>query len=90
MVNQVGYPVGYPVQQMVSPKSRVAFVLLGLFLGCLGVHNFYAGYTGKGVAQLLITIFLGWVFGLGILITGIWALIEIIAVSTDVNGMQMS
>ena len=90
IVNQVGYQVGYPVQQFVSSKSRVAFVLLGLFLGCLGVHNFYAGYSGKGVAQLLITIFLGWVFGLGIFITGIWALIEIIVVNTDAQGLRMS
>ena len=88
-VNQVGYPAGYPVQQAI-PKSRVTFVLLGLFLGCLGIHNFYAGYSGKGVAQLLITIFLGWVFGLGIFITGIWALIEIITVSTDAQGVRMS
>lgn len=90
IVNQVGYQVGYPVQQFVTPKSRVTFVLLGLFLGCLGIHNFYAGYSGKGVAQLLITIFLGWVFGLGIFITGIWALIEIIAVNTDAQGVRMS
>jgi TM2 domain-containing membrane protein YozV len=90
IVNQVGCQVGYPMAQMLSPKSRVAFVLLGLFLGCLGIHNFYAGYTGKGIAQLLITVFLGWLFGLGILITGIWALIEIIAVSTDAQGLRMS
>lgn len=90
IVNQVGYQVGYPVQGYVSPKSRVTFVLLGLFLGCLGIHNFYAGYSGKGIAQLLITIFLGWVFGLGIFITGIWALIEIIVVNTDAQGLRMS
>jgi TM2 domain-containing membrane protein YozV len=95
--NQFGNPVivnqfGYPMQQVVfgPAKSRVTFVLLGLFLGCLGVHNFYAGYSGKGVAQLLITIFLGWVFGLGIFITGIWAFIEIIAVNTDAQGVRMA
>jgi len=90
MVNPVGYQMVYPVQQMVSPKNRVAFILFGVFLGCLGIHNFYAGYTGKGIAQLLITIFLGWLFGLGILITGIWALIEVIAVSTDARGYRLS
>lgn len=89
IVNQASYQVSYPVQ-FVSSKSRVTFVLLGLFLGCLGIHNFYAGYSGKGVAQLLITIFLGWVFGLGIFITGIWALIEIIAVNTDAQGVRMA
>ena len=90
IVNQVGYQVGYNPQQFVSAKSRVTFVLLGLFLGCLGIHNFYAGYSGKGVAQLLITIFLGWVFGLGIVITGIWALIEIIVVNTDAQGFKLA
>ncbi|HXU38172.1 MAG TPA: GYF domain-containing protein [Blastocatellia bacterium] len=73
-----------------SAKSRGTFIVLGLFLGCLGVHNFYAGYSGKGVAQLLITVCVGWVFGLGFFITGIWALIEIIAVNTDAQGLRMS
>lgn len=39
----------YPQPVFVQPvivgvrKSRAAFVLLGLFLGGLGIHNFYAG-----------------------------------------------
>lgn len=90
IVNQVGYQVAPQIQQVVTAKSRVTFVLLGLFLGCLGIHNFYAGYSGKGVAQLLITLFFGWVFGLGFFVTAIWAFIEIIAVSTDAQGVRMS
>lgn len=31
---------------MDTPKSRLAYILMGLFLGGLGVHNFYAGYNG--------------------------------------------
>ena len=37
-------------------KSKVAAGLLALFLGSYGVHNFYLGYTGKAVTQLLLTI----------------------------------
>ena len=37
-------------------KSKVAAGLLALFLGSYGVHNFYLGYTGKAVAQLLLTV----------------------------------
>ena len=33
-------------------KSKIAAGLLGIFLGSLGVHNFYLGYTGKAIAQL--------------------------------------
>ena len=71
----------YPV----SDKSRVAYILLGLFLGGLGIHNFYAGRVGCGIAQLLITLILGWI-GVGLVITGLWVLIEICTVTTDGNG----
>jgi len=69
-------------------RARVAYVLLGLFLGGLGIHNFYAGYHGRAVAQLVITLLLGWLF-IGLLITGLWALIEIITVDTDAAGVRM-
>lgn len=35
-----------------SSKSKVAAGLLGIFLGCYGVHNFYLGYIKKGFIQL--------------------------------------
>ena len=37
-------------------KNKIVAGLLGLFLGTLGIHNFYLGYAGKGIAQLLMTI----------------------------------
>ena len=62
-----------------SPKSKIAAGLLGIFLGCFGVHNFYLGFTGKAVAQLLIT-----VLSCGILsfASAIWGLIEGILILT--------
>jgi len=35
------------------PKSRVLYLILALFFGVFGTHNFYAGYYGKGAAQLI-------------------------------------
>ena len=40
-----------------NAKSKMAAGLLGIFLGGLGIHNFYLGYTKKAVAQLLICLF---------------------------------
>lgn len=67
------------------PKSRVAYILLGLFLGGLGVHNFYAGYVGRGVAQLLISLCLGWLL-VPLLAVYVWIIIEICTVDRDVAG----
>lgn len=87
---QMGPVVHHHHHMTLQPKcSRTAYVLLGLFLGGLGVHNFVAGYTGRGVAQLLIVIFTGWLV-LPLIAVGFWVLIEVIVVSNDSNGIRMS
>lgn len=37
-------------------KSRVSYILLALFFGGLGFHDFYAGYTGKGLLKIIVSI----------------------------------
>ena len=69
-----------------SAKSKIAAGLLGIFLGVFGVHNFYLGYTGKGVAQLVITLL---TCGFGACVTSIWGLVEgilILTGSINVDG----
>ena len=70
-------------------KSRGVFIILGLLLGYLGIHNFYAGYYGRGAIQVVITAVLGWLY-VGFVITIVWALIELITVKTDAQGNPMS
>ena len=72
-------------------NSKVAAGVLGILLGSLGIHNFYLGYTGKGLAQLLITVL---TCGYGACISWIWGLIEGILILTgsitvDGNGVPM-
>ena len=62
-----------------KPKSKLAAGLLGIFLGYFGVHNFYLGYTGKAVAQLLLTVLSCFILSP---VTAIWALIEGILILT--------
>ncbi len=61
-------------------KSKVAAGLLAIFLGGLGIHKFYLGYTGPALVYLL-TNTIGWVvtiwlLGLPNAALGIIALIE--------------
>lgn len=37
-------------------RSRVVAGILGIFLGALGVHNFYLKRKGRGIAQLLLSL----------------------------------
>lgn len=60
-------------------KSRVAAGVLGILLGSLGIHNFYLGYTNKGIAQLLITILSCGILGI---VSSIWGLVEGIQILT--------
>lgn len=62
-------------------KSKILAGLLGIFLGCFGVHNFYLGYTSKAVIQLVLSIvsFPLMCIGIGaLLLMGIeiWGLVE--------------
>lgn len=67
-------------------KNRLIYILLALFLGVFGVHNFYAGYVGKGVIQLLLTVFSLFLLSF---IVYIWVIVEIITVKTDASGQPM-
>ncbi len=72
----------YPEQ-----KSKMAAGLLGIFLGAWGIHNFYLGNTGRGVAQIIVSLV---TCGIG----SIWGLIEGImiltgSIKTDANGIPL-
>ncbi|GAB3690775.1 TM2 domain-containing protein [Corynebacterium nasicanis] len=109
--DQNGMPIAQPMyaqpqygmmQPQAPAKSWVVAILLAFFLGSLGVHNFYLGYTNRGVVQLVLTIF-GWattVLLIGFIflaIVWVWVLIDFILIllrsggmATDANGVPLS
>lgn len=63
-------------------KIRAVYVVLGFFLGAIGVHNYYAGYKYRAATQLLITVVsLGYL----LIVSWIWAIVEIIIVDHDAH-----
>ena len=96
---QPGYnaPPGYSAPPGYPSKSKVAAGILALFLGTLGIHNFYLGYTGKALFQLLGTLLSCGFLALPI---AIWAFIEGILIlvarpgeapwGVDASGMPLS
>jgi len=72
-----------PIPGTPGSKSLVAYVLLGVFLGSLGIHNFYAGYTNRAVAQLLITVLSCFLLSVA---SWIWAIVDVCTVRHDAQG----
>ncbi|HNX25811.1 MAG TPA: TM2 domain-containing protein [Phycisphaerae bacterium] len=66
-----------------SERTRLAAALLCVFLGCLGIHRFYVGKIGTGIAMLLT----GGLFG-------VWTLVDFIMILTgsfkDCDGKVLS
>lgn len=83
----------------VEQKSKLLAGLLGIFLGGLGIHNFYLGYYDKAIIQLVITLigvpFLLLVVGIFMIMgMSIWGLVEGILILTgsidkDARGIPL-
>ncbi|RAL69337.1 hypothetical protein C1G87_0261 [Dehalococcoides mccartyi] len=61
--------------------------MLGIFLGSIGVHRFYLGYVGIGIAQIIVSFV---TLGIG----SIWGFIEGILILTgsfknDAKGIPL-
>ncbi|KXA21493.1 TM2 domain protein [Gardnerella vaginalis] len=70
---------------LVSPRQKIVAGLLAIFLGTLGIHNFYLGFKGKAIAQLLISVLS---FGLLAGISIIWSCVEGICILCSKPGTQ--
>jgi len=78
-----------PAYQNSQAKDRVAYILLALFLGGLGIHNFYAGYNKTGLIQLLLVLPGAFITcGISAVAVHIWAIVEACTVTQDANGVR--
>ena len=66
-------------------KSRTIALLLVLFLGFFGIHNFYLGRTGIAISQLIlgiigyatVTILIGY---LPLIVVAFWSIVDLILI----------
>jgi len=54
-----------------SDRNKYVAAILAFFFGTLGIHRFYLGRTGSGIAMLVLTCTI-----VGLFVTGLWALID--------------
>lgn len=91
-VDGQGNPIQNPDYAAQNSKSKIIAGILGMFLGFVGVHNFYLGNTGKAIAQLLLGT-VGSLIAVGPVISLIWGMIEsvqILSGTVTVDGYGKS
>jgi len=71
-----------------TPRRRLIYGLLAVFLGFSGLHNYYARHWLTGLLQLLLGV-ATYLLGFGIIATWLWALVEAVAVRKDGTGLEM-
>lgn len=85
---QCGYALPAANAAGFGAKSKVVAGLLGIFIGSLGIHRFYLGYTGIGVLQILLTLVTCGAAGLWGFIEGILILVGV-GIVTDAQGQPL-
>ncbi|MBD8545578.1 TM2 domain-containing protein [Sphingomonas sp. CFBP 8760] len=62
-----------PAPAVRNDRNKYVAAVIAFLLGSLGIHRFYLGRTGSGIAMLVLTCTV-----VGLLITGPWAFIDMI------------
>ncbi len=60
-----------------SSKFRLIALVLVFLFGGFGVHRFYVGKVGTGIAQILLTISI-----IGLLVNIVWVFIDLLMIAT--------
>ncbi len=72
-----------------SKRNMYVAALLALFLGTIGIHDFYLGYTKQGVIKIILT-----VTAIGSVISVIWSIVDLVKILTgekkDADGYPLS
>ena len=61
------------------PRQLLIVVILALFAGLFGLHNFYLGHTNRGLTQLLVSLC---TLGFAAPFVWLWAVVELILIVT--------
>ncbi|MBR2213990.1 MAG: TM2 domain-containing protein [Eubacterium sp.] len=66
----------------VGGQDKIVVILVAIFIGTLGIHNFIMGETKKGVFKLVMSLVGGWFCGLGVLVSLILTIMDIVKIAS--------
>ncbi len=76
-----------------SERNMYIAAALAFFLGSIGIHDFYLGYTKRGIIKVVLTVALA-IIVIGPAISSIWSLVDFIKIlsgsMTDSDGKKLT
>lgn len=64
-------------------KDKIVIIILLVFLGGIGIHNFVMGETKKGIAKILLSVPGSLLCGIGPIICFVLLILELIKIATE-------
>lgn len=64
-------------------KDKILIILLLVFLGGLGIHNFIMGETKKGVAKIILSLPGSLLCGIGPIVCFVLLIVELVKIASD-------
>ena len=75
-------------QMIESDRNMYIAAILAFLLGAFGIHDFYLGYTSRGVIKIVLTLLVATSF-----ISGIWSIVDLVLILTgkmcDSKGLPL-
>ena len=75
-------------QMIESDRNMYIAAILAFLLGAFGIHDFYLGYTSRGVIKIVLTLLVVTSF-----ISGIWSIVDLVLILTgkmvDSKGLPL-
>ena len=68
-------------QMIESDRNTYVAAILAFLLGAFGIHDFYLGYTSRGVIKIVLTLLVVTSF-----ISGIWSIVDLVLILTGKMG----
>ena len=68
-------------QMIESDRNMYIAAILAFLLGAFGIHDFYLGYTSRGVIKIVLTVLVATSF-----ISGIWSIVDLVLILTGKMG----
>lgn len=66
----------------IGGQDKIVLIIVAVFLGTLGIHNFMMGETKRGLFKLVMSLAGGFLCGIGLIVSLVFTIIDIVKIAS--------